>query len=240
MHLMTSVLFARNLLLDGLPSEDLALLDPHLKHLSLPQGQVLHEQGARVEHVYFPHSGMISLLTVMQQGDAVETATVGREGVIGAMTGLGTRHASTTAIVQVPATASRIAVSRFHNAAGRSERIREMVARYNEALLVQVQQTAACHALHDVEARMSRWLLQTQDRTEAEVIPLTQEFLSQMLGVRRTTVTLVARALQAAGLIRYHRGQIMILDRKGLEETACECYDAVRRQFDRGLPRSRA
>jgi CRP-like cAMP-binding protein len=231
---------AGNVLLAGLPAEDLSLLEPHLKDLALAQGQVLQEQGARVEHVYFPHSGMVSLLTVMQQGEAVETATVGREGVIGAMSGLGSRHASTTAIVQVPATAARLSVTRFHTAACKSERIREMVARFNEALLVQVQQTAACHALHDVEARLSRWLLQTHDRTESDLIPLTQEFLSQMLGVRRTTVTLVARSLQQSGLIRYHRGQIMIVDRKGLEETACECYGAVRRQFERSLPRVKA
>jgi CRP-like cAMP-binding protein len=232
---MTNESVARNVLLAGLPPEDLLLLESHLKDMALPQGQVLHEQGSRVEHVYFPHTGMISLLAVMRQGEAVETATVGREGVIGAMSGFGPRHASTTAIVQVPATAARISVSRFHAAAGKSERIREMVARYNEALLMQVQQTAACHALHDVEARLSRWLLQTQDRTESELIPLTQEFLSQMLGVRRTTVTLVARSLQQAGLIRYQRGQIMILDRNGLEETACECYHAVRRQFDMAI-----
>lgn len=227
------------MLLIGLSPEDLSLLEPHLKDIVLPQGQVLHEQGAVVEHVYFPHTGMISLLAVMRQGEAVETATVGREGVVGAMSGLGPRHASTTAIVQVPATASRISVSRFHGAASKSERIREMVARYNEALLIQVQQTAACHALHDVEARLSRWLLQTQDRTESDMIPLTQEFLSQMLGVRRTTVTLVARSLQQAGLIRYQRGQIMILDRKGLEDTACECYHTVRRQFELALEDTR-
>lgn len=231
---------ARNVLLDGLPAADRSLLDPHLKDAELPQGQVLHEQGARIEHVYFPHTGMISLLAVMRQGEAIETATVGREGVIGAMSGLGPRHATTTAIVQVSATASRIAVSRFHGAARSSECIREMVARYNEALLAQVQQTAACHALHDVEARLSRWLLQTRDRTDSDMIPLTQEFLAQMLGVRRTTVTLVARALQEAGLIRYQRGQIMIIDRQGLEEAACECYGVVRRQFDRSLPRTSA
>ena len=237
---MTNGHVARNVLLSSLPPEALSLLEPHLKDMTLPQGQVLHEQGSRVEHVYFPHTGMISLLAVMRQGEAVETATVGREGVVGAMSGLGPRHASTTAIVQVPATAARIAVGRFHGAASKSERIREMVAGYNEALLMQVQQTAACHALHDVEARLSRWLLQTQDRTDSNLIPLTQEFLSQMLGVRRTTVTLVARSLQEAGLIRYHRGQIMILDRKGLEETACECYGAVRRQFELALPGVRA
>jgi CRP-like cAMP-binding protein len=219
-----------NLLLAALRAEDVALLTPHLKDISLPQGEILHEQGERIEHVYFPQSGLISLLAVMRQGEAVETATVGREGVVGAMSGLIPKNASTTAVVQVAATAARISVPRFQSAVGKSERLRDLIVRYNESLLVQTQQTAACHALHDVEARLCRWLLQTQDRIESNRIPLTQEFLSQMLGVRRTTVTLVARALQQAGLIRYQRGQIEVTNRKGLEETACECYLAHRRQ----------
>ena len=226
-----------NLLLAALRAEDLSLLAPHLKDVSLPQGEILHEQGERIEHVYFPQSGMVSLLAVMRQGEAVETATIGREGVIGAMSALGPRHASTTALVQVAATASRIPAARFQAAASKSERLRDLVVRYNESLLAQTQQTAACHALHDVEARLSRWLLQAQDRTDSNKISLTQEFLSQMLGVRRTTVTLVARALQQAGLIRYQRGQIEITDRKGLEEASCECYQAHRRHIEQGLPR---
>ena len=226
-----------NLLLAALRAGDLSLLAPHLKDISLGQGEVLHEQGERIEQIYFPQSGMISLLAVMRQGEAVETATVGREGVVGAMSALGPKQASTTAIVQVAATASRIAVARFQAAASKSERLRDLVVRYNESLLVQTQQTAACHALHDVEARLCRWLLQTQDRTEDNRIPLTQEFLSQMLGVRRTTVTLVARALQEAGLIRYQRGQIEVTNRKGLEETSCECYQAHRRHLEQVLPR---
>lgn len=226
-----------NLLLAALRADDLSLLTPHLKDISLEQGEILQAQGERIEHVYFPHSGMISLLAVMRQGEAVETATVGREGVIGAISAFGPKQASTTAIVQVAATASRISVPRFQAAASKSERLRDIVVRYNEYLLVQTQQTAACHALHDVEARLCRWLLQAQDRTEDNTIPLTQEFLSQMLGVRRTTVTLVARALQEAGLIRYQRGQIEITNRKALEETACECYQAHRRHIEQVLPR---
>jgi CRP-like cAMP-binding protein len=226
-----------NLLLAALRPDDLSLLSPHLKEVSLRQGDVLHEQGERIEHVYFPQSGMISLLAVMRQGEAVETATIGREGVVGAMSALGPKQASTTAVVQVAATASRIPVPRFHAASSKSERLRDIIVRYNESLLAQTQQTAACHALHDVEARLCRWLLQTQDRTESNKIPLTQEFLSQMLGVRRTTVTLVARALQQAGLIRYQRGQIEITDRKGLEDATCECYLAHRRHIEQVLPR---
>src|SRR4029077_14687323 len=142
----------------------------------------------------------------------------------------------TRAVVQVPGTASRIPAGRFRASAEASEAVHDIIVRYGEMLLIQVQQTAACNALHAVEARLSRWLLQARDRLESNSINLTHEFLSQMLGVRRTTVTVVANVLQQAGLIRYHRGQIEIVDRPGLEARACECYEAIRRQIDQVTP----
>ena len=187
------------------------MLEPHLKDVVLKQGIVLQEQGEGVEHVYFPNDGIISLLAVMRQGDAIEIATIGYEGAVGSLSGLGPRRSHTRAVVQVRGTASRIAATRFRQAVEESEAVHSIVVRYGEMLLIQVQQTAACNALHAVEARLSRWLLQARDRLESNTIELTHEFLSQMLGVRRTTVTVVAHMLQQAGLIRYHRGQIEII-----------------------------
>jgi CRP-like cAMP-binding protein len=226
----------RNLLLAALPDRDLALLAPHLKDIPLEQGVVLQEQGERIDQVYFPHDGIVSLLAVMQQGNAIETATIGYEGAIGSLSGLGPRRSHTRAVVQVAGAGSRIAAARFRKAAEESEAIRNIIVRYGEILLIQVQQTAACNALHAVEARLSRWLLQARDRLESNTIMLTHEFLSQMLGVRRTTVTVVANELQQAKLIRYHRGHIEIVDRLGLEARACECYEAIRRQIDQVTP----
>jgi CRP-like cAMP-binding protein len=226
----------RNLLLAALPARDLALLAPHLKEIVLEQGTVLQEQGEHIDQVYFPHDGIISLLAVMRQGDAIETATIGYEGAVGSFAGLGTRRSHTRAVVQVSGAALRVPASPFRKAAEDSEAIRQLIVRYGEMLLIQVQQTAACNALHAVEARLSRWLLQARDRVESNTVKLTHEFLSQMLGVRRTTVTVVANVLQQAGLIRYHRGQIEIVDRIGLEARACECYEAIRRQIDEVRP----
>jgi CRP-like cAMP-binding protein len=168
----------------------------------------------------------------MRQGDAIETATIGYEGAVGSFAGLGQRRSHTRAVVQVAGSATRIAAPHFRKAVQDSDAVCKIVVRYGEMLLIQVQQTAACNALHAVEARLSRWLLQARDRLDSNTIKLTHEFLSQMLGVRRTTVTVVANVLQQAGLIRYHRGQIEIVDRQGLEARACECYEAIRRQID--------
>jgi CRP-like cAMP-binding protein len=225
-----------NRLLTTLPVDDLALLTPFLKEVVLDQGVVLQEPGDEIEDVYFPHDGIVSLLAVMQHGDAIETATVGREGAVGSLAGLGPRRSHTRAVVQVAGSASWIAAWRFCKAAEQSAAIRNIIVRYGEMLLSQVQQNAACNALHDVEARLSRWLLQARDRVEGNTIRLTHEFLSQMLGVRRPTVTVVAHMLQRDGLIRYHRGRIEILDGTGLEARACECYAVIRNQMAEVMP----
>lgn len=240
MQLNRSHTSRRNRLLAALPLADLALLTPDLKEVHLAQGIVLQEQGDRIDDVYFPNEGIVSLLAVMQQGEAIETATIGREGAVGSLAGLGPRRSHTRAVVQVAGTASKISAARFCKAAAHSAAIRDSIVRYGEMLLIQVQQTAACNALHDVEERLSRWLLQARDRVDGNTIRLTHEFLSQMLGVRRPTVTVVARMLQDAGLIRYHRGHIEIVDRRGLEARACECYAVIRQQIDKVTPAPKA
>jgi CRP-like cAMP-binding protein len=173
--------------------------------------------GDPIEQVYFPLTGMISLLAVMETGNAVETATIGREGPVGAMSGLGARTATGRAVVQLMGVSVRIAVARFVEATNQSPALRDLVIRYNDVQMALVQQSAGCNALHHVDSRLCRWLLQTRDRSDSDAIPLTQEFLSEMLGVQRTTVTMLARELQDLGLIHYRRGHIEIRDRPGLE-----------------------
>src|ERR1700730_144849 len=226
----------QNRLLFALTPEDHSLLAPHLKKQSLQVGTLLQEEGEPVEQIYFPHQGMISLLAIMSDGQGIETATVGSEGVGGAMSGFGASRGFTRAVVQAPLMASRISSLQFQAAVQKSETLRNLMASYSEALLAQVQQTAACNALHAMESRLARWLLQTRDRIDTDVLPLTQEFLSQMLGVRRTTVTLVARQLEQAGLIQNRRGRIVIIDSEGLKDVACECYAIIRDQMSAALP----
>jgi CRP-like cAMP-binding protein len=221
-----------NRFLAALPPGDLALLAPHLRPVSLERGAILHDADDEIRHVYFLHSGMVSLVAVMQSGITVETVTIGRGGVIGATAGLGSRRAVGRAVVQLPGHAARIPVSQFHAAAAQSDGIRDLVVRCNDLLITQIQQSVACNALHQLEARLCRWLLQTHDCCDGDAIPLTQEFLGHMLGVRRTTVTIAARLLQSAGMIRYRRGHIQILDRPALEASACECHGMVKRSID--------
>ena len=226
----------RNRLLAALSVQDQALLQAYLADVTLEVGTLLQEAGRPIEQVYFPQSGMVSLLAVMTNGQAIETATVGNEGAVGAMSGFGTRLGFTRAVVQAPLTASRMSSKDFRTAIQASDGLRQLMVAYNEVLLAQVQQTAACNALHAIESRLARWLLQTRDRTDHDVLPLTQEFLSQMLGVQRTTVNLALRQLQRAGVVRHRRGKVEITDRNGLEEVACECYAIVRDQLYAAIP----
>jgi CRP-like cAMP-binding protein len=212
------------------------LLAPHLRTIALERGVMLHDAGEEIEHVYFPHTGMVSLVAVMQSGATVETAAIGRSGVIGASAGLGAKSTIARAVVQLSGTAAWISGAQFHAAANQSEALRDLIVRYNDMLLAQIQQSVACNALHALEARLCRWLLQTRDCVDGDAIPMTQEFLGQMLGVRRTTVTFAARVLQSAGLIRYRRGHIQIVNRPAIEEIACECYRVVKHNSDKTFP----
>jgi CRP-like cAMP-binding protein len=227
-----------NRCLRTLPATDFSLLAPHLRTVPLERGAMLHDAGDEIEHVYFPHSGMVSLVAVMRGGATVETMTVGRAGILGAMAALGSRYAVGRAMVQIAGEAARIPCALLHAAARESAAIRDLVLGYNDLMLAQIQQCVACNALHYLEARLCRWLLHTQDCVDAEAIPLTQESLGQMLGVRRTTLTVVARLLQTAGMIRYRRGLIHIVDRAALEENACECYALIKQHTNRLFPPS--
>ena len=216
-----------NHLLDKLAPEALGSIAAHCAAVSMKQGTVIYEAGDEVEQVYFPHSGMVSLLVVMQNGKAIETATVGREGVIGAMAGLGLYTSLVRAVVQLPMTASKISAARFRHAVAASRTIEHSCISYNEVLLSQARITAACNALHPVDARFCRWLLQSADRAESNTVALTQELLSEMLGVRRTSVTEVAGRLQRDGVISFSRGIIQIVNRPALEALTCECYQSL-------------
>ena len=216
-----------NKLLSALPRAQYNLLAPHLATVSLLSGTVLFEPGDEVDHVYFPHSGMLSLLAVMRDGKGIETATVGREGAVGAMAGLRPYKSFVRVVVQMPTQASKIASQRFRTLVATSELLRNLCVECNEALLSQARVIAACNALHSVEARFCRWLLQSADRANSDTVGLTQEFLSEMLGVRRTSVTAVAKSLHDQGVLNYSHGVIYILDRHKLEQTSCECYQTL-------------
>jgi CRP-like cAMP-binding protein len=216
-----------NKLLAALPRDHFERLLPHLSTVFLQQGSVLFEAGDEVDQIYFPHYGMLSLLSVLRDGKAIETATVGREGVVGAMAGLGLYRSLVRVVVQLPVSCTKIAATHFRTTAAASEPVRSLCIRYNEVLLSQARVTAACNALHPVEARFCRWLLQSADRAASETVALTQEFLAEMLGVRRTSVTEVATKVQNAGAITYSRGVIKILDRAALLRMSCECYETL-------------
>ncbi len=216
-----------NKLLASLPRDHFDRLLPHLSSVPLQQGVVLFEAGDEVDQIYFPHYGMLSLLAVLRDGKAIETATVGREGVVGAMAGLGLYKSLVRVVVQMPMACTRIAATHFRTVAARSDPVRNLCIRYNEVLLSQARVTAACNALHPIEARFCRWLLQSADRAASDTIGLTQEFLAEMLGVRRTSVTEVASKVQATGAITYSRGVIKILDRPALMRMSCECYETL-------------
>jgi CRP-like cAMP-binding protein len=234
--LQTSLPGLQNRLLEALPAVDYGLIAPHLTSLDLERGRLLYDPGDRIDTVYFPVDGVISLMTLMENGAAIESATIGREGALGLMAAVAPRQSLSRAIVQTPTKAMRIGAAQLHEAWEKSPRIRDLVDRHNEALFGHAIQSVACNALHSVEARFCRWLLTCHDRISTDTVALTQEFLADMLGVQRTTVTAVARSLQDKGAIRYRRGVVDIVDRGVLEHLACECYGVIRRTYERLLP----
>jgi CRP-like cAMP-binding protein len=216
-----------NKLLSSLPRGQFDLLAAHFVTESLVQGLVLIDVGDELDYVYFPHNGMLSLLAVLKDGKAIETATVGREGVVGAMAGLGLSKSLVRVVVQLPIGLTRISAAQFRKAATGSDAIRGLCIQYNEVLLSQARVTAACNAIHVIEERFCRWLLRSADRAGSSTVNLTQEFLAEMLGVRRTSVTEVAIRIQNTGAINYSRGVINILDRQALGRISCECYQTL-------------
>jgi CRP-like cAMP-binding protein len=225
-----------NRLLACLSAEDHALISSQLVQIDLERGRLLYDPGDRIDHVYFPHDGVISLMTLMENGAAIESATIGCEGALGLMAAVAPRQSLSRAIVQTPTRAARVRADHLHEAWEKSPRIRDLFDRHNEALFGYAIQSVACNALHSVEARFCRWLLTCHDRISNDTVALTQEFLADMLGVQRTTVTAIARGLQAKGAIRYRRGVVDIIDRGVLEQLACECYGVIRRTYQRLLP----
>ena len=226
----------QNRLLAALPPADYGLVGPYLTHIDLDRGRLLYDPGDPIDTVYFPHDGVISLMTLMQNGAAIESATIGREGALGLMAAVSPRQSLSRAIVQTPCRAARISAAQLHEAWEKSPAIRHLIDHHTEALFGHAAQSVACNALHSVEARFCRWLLTCHDRISTNTVALTQEFLADMLGVQRTTVTAVARALQERGYIRYRRGIVDIIDRPGLEAMTCECYGVVQRTYQRLLP----
>src|SRR5438552_13634705 len=221
-----------NGLLAALPATDLDFLRPELAMVALDQDAVLSRAGEPIEYVFFPHGGAISLMIDMANGQTVATAAIGREGAVGILSALGPSPSAITAIVHAAGTASRIPASRFRAAFNRSPVLRHALQAHLSAMLTQFQLGAACNALHPVQVRMPRWLLNLSDHIDHDVLPLTQEALSQILGVRRTTVTLLMRNLRASGAIRSdRRGQIEI-DRSRLAAVACECHESMRLEVD--------
>jgi CRP-like cAMP-binding protein len=216
-----------NSLLAALSGKNYQRLLPGLEPVTLNFGDVLYETGQKMQHVYFPDNSLVSLLTVVNGRMALEVGMVGREGMVGIPLALGTDVSPVRALVQGAGTAMRMKSARFSREIRKSPQLQHEVYGYANALMAQVSQTAACNRFHVVEARLARWLLMTRDRMRSREFRLTQEFLSHMLGVRRVGVTHAARALQDRKLIDYSRGKISILDDKGLEAAACECYALV-------------
>lgn len=220
------VVAGHNRLLSALPRELQVLLLPKMEKISLPIRDILHEPGQPIAHVYFPLSGVVSLVVVLKGGEAVEVATVGNEGLVGLPVFLGAQHAPLKAVCQVAGQALRMRSELFRHALDEHPELPGLVRRYAQGLLEQIAQTTACNHVHSVQARMCRWLLRTHERVGADEFHLTQELLAQMLGVRRPSVTVAAGELQKAGLIDYRRGRIRIVERARLEALACECYEA--------------
>ena len=226
-----------NGILHNLSGKTLALIEPHLHRMKLAQGAVLQQTGETITNVYFPISGMVSMLAVLKTGEAIEAGVIGREGFVGGYLGPRGWRSFGHAIMQMAGEVLRLNVRHFKKAYDASDELRIMTNGYQSVVHFQAQQTAACQALHQVEPRMCRWLLQAQDAVGGDTLNLTQEFLSHMLGVRRTSVSGNANKLQEDGLITYKRGVIKILDRRALEKASCECYGAVRAAFTDAMPR---
>lgn len=225
-----------NRFLAALGPDDFASLEPHLETAILLRGTVLYEPGDPIRFTYFPHDTIVSLVDVLEDGRMAEVAMFGCEGLFGLLSAFVSREAFGRYVVQVPGTASRIPLDVMHAAIQASPKLQRLVLAYNEALLAQAYHTVACNAVHPVEARCCRWLLSTHDRLDQDALPLTHEFLAEMLGVQRSTVSATLRSLQASGLIEQSRGRIVVTDREGLEQATCECYRKTRSRFERLLP----
>ena len=221
----------KNILLSLLSTSDLKRLEPYLKPTQFEQHHVLFEADEQIRHVYFPTGGVVSLVVTLSTGETVEVAMVGLDGVVGASAALDGKVALSRGIVQLGGEIVVCDTEALKSTALQSPKLLALLIRHEQTVFSQAQQSAACFATHQVVARLSRWLLRARDLSGSDTLLFTQEYLAQMLGVRRTSVTVVAHTLQAAGLIKYARGKIQILDTEGLQDSACECYATVKSQY---------
>jgi CRP-like cAMP-binding protein len=227
-----------NRILTALPPKELARLAPRLERVDLVVRQLLSKADTPIDYGYFPQKGVISLVRPMQDGAMVEVGLVGREGFVGLPAVLGGRTHTVEKMVQVQGSALRISARTLREELGNCPTLQAELLRYTQALLIQVSQTAACNGRHTIQERLARWLLMARDRTDDDVVPLSHEFLSMMLGARRSGVTMALGALRQAGLIDSSHNKIVIIDGPGLEAAACECYGAVRDEVERLLQRN--
>ena len=225
----------KNRLLAKLPPDEFRRLRPMFQTVDLKLKQSIYEPGMRIEHVYFPESGLISVVNLLEDGSCIESATIGNEGAAGWTVALDVHHVPNRYFVQVEGRAFRMYADVLRQETTGETPLRRLLQFYNAAFMTQVMQAVACNGRHSVQQRCCRWLLMCHDRAESDEYTLTHEFLSQMLGVRRSSVTDVLKPLQQRGLLSYGRGYMKIVDRKGLEETSCECYGIICREFDRLL-----
>jgi len=223
-----------NVILLSLPDEEYSLLRPHLEPADLPQYEILHEPGEKIDYAYFVNEGMTSLVALSHDGRSVEVGIVGKEGMVGMSLMMGLRRGIFRAIMQMSGSGMRIRSEVFQDVLPRASTLRSELSRFALMHGMQVAQLAACNRLHEVDQRLVRWLLMCQDRVDSELLPLTHEFLAQMLGTGRPSVSLAAADLENAGLIENMRGTIRVLNRKRLEEAACECYGVIQ-HFNGGL-----
>ncbi|MBD2561720.1 MULTISPECIES: Crp/Fnr family transcriptional regulator [Nostoc] len=224
-----------NKLLAALPTSDYERLVPHLKLVSFPTRQVIYEPGEPITQVYFPQNAVVSIVTIMEDGSTVEVGIVSNEGMVGIPVILGGNTTTTKAFVQISGAGMQMDADVLRNEFKRGGALQKLLLRYVRAIYTELTQSCACNRLHTLEERLARWLLTVSDRLESEEFLLTQEFIAQMLGVRRSGVTVAASTLSRAGMIRYQRGQINILNRGDLEATSCECYQVIQKEFARLL-----
>jgi CRP-like cAMP-binding protein len=234
MHL--SVLKSSNHLLAALPDSEWRRWQPKLELIDLKLGQVLYESGGKMQHVYFPVDSIVSLLFVLENGNSTEIAVVGNEGIVGVSLFMGGITTPSRAVVQSSGKCIRLSASMLVSEFNDSIPVLHLLLRYTQALITQMTQTAVCNRHHSLDQQLCRWLLLSMDRLSGSNLVMTQELIANMLGVRREGVTEAAGRLQNAGLISYKRGKISIIDRPGLEARTCECYNVVKREYDRLLP----
>src|ERR1700752_3035355 len=226
-----------NQLLAALPSAEGQRWVPKLEPVSPPLGKVPYESGSRLTHVYFPTTAIVSLLYVMEDGASAEIAVVGHEGIVGIALFMGGQSTTNRAVVQSAGQGFRLRANLMMQEFNRAGPVLHLLLRYTQALITQMAQTAVCNRHHSLDQQLCRWLLLSLDRLPSDELVMTQELIANMLGVRREGVTEAAGQLQEAGLIQYRRGHITVVDRKGLEQRACECYAVVKREYDRLLPK---